>query len=109
MFFLLMVFPHHINDNSKRNDERSINVWSHIDGITITEDRELSTNLCKQVAVIVADGEIPAPDIAVDVERHAVSTLDLETFAKQAELLTHACPNMPIAVNLITWNDAANA
>src|SRR6266704_842118 len=105
MFFLLMVFPHHINDNSKRNDEGSINVWSNIDGITITEDRELLTNSCQQVAVIVTDGEIPAPDIAVDVECHAVSTLDLETFTKQAKLLMHAGPKLAIAVNLITWQE----
>src|SRR6266702_7974898 len=109
MFFLLMVFPHHINDNSKRNDERSINVWSNIDGISITEDRELLTNSCQQVAVIVTDCEIPAPDIAVDVERHAVSTLDLETFAKQAKLLMHTGPKLPITVNLITWQERENA
>src|SRR5439155_2857938 len=99
--FFFMMFLNHLDNDGQCNDERSIYPRRNIDGVTVTEKRELAANLCHHVAIVVSDAEIPAPYVPIDVEDHTVAALNLKAFAKQAELFVHTGPVLPIAVNLI--------
>src|SRR5690348_10644303 len=101
MLFPFVMFFDHLDDDCQGNDKGSIYSLGHIDGITIAEKGELAANLSQQVAIVVTHTEIPAPNIAVDVEDHPVAALDLNAFAEQTELLVHGCPMLSIAINFI--------
>ena len=109
LFFLFVVLLHHLNDDCKRDDERGIYVWCNVDGVAIAEDGELAANLRKHVAVIVTYCEIPTPYIAIDVEDHAITALNLEALAEQPELLMHGGPKLAVAINFIMWQKRKDA
>ena len=46
VLFMFVVFFHHLNNDSQRHDERRVHPLRHINGVTIAEDGELSTNPC---------------------------------------------------------------
>src|SRR5712691_10421283 len=99
--FFFMMFLNHLDDDGQGNDERSIHSRRNIDGIAVAEKRELAANLCHQVAIAITHAEIPAPNVPIDVEDHTITALNLKAFAKQAELLVHTGPVLPIAITFI--------
>jgi hypothetical protein len=103
-----MMFFHQLDYDRQRDDEWSIYAWRNIDGIAVTEDGELATDACEQITVVITYTEVPLPDIAIDVEYHAIAALDFERFNEQAELFVHAGPMLPIAINLIMWQERNN-
>lgn len=100
MFLLLVVFSDHLDDNGEGDNEGGIDAGGYIDGVAVAVEGELVTDLRKQVAVGICDDEVPAPDIAFDVEDHAAA-LDLKTLAEELELFVHACPVLTMAIEFI--------
>ena len=107
MFFVLVMFTYHVDHDCQGDHEWRIYTLCDINGIAVAEDGELAADLREQVAVIVGDAEIPAPDVTVNVEG-AVTGLDFEAFAEKPELLMHAGPRLAIAVNFIMGHDREN-
>src|SRR5579875_1959490 len=101
LFFFLVVLFDHLNYHREGDDEGSIDTGSHVDGVAVAEDGELATYLREQVAIGIGDSKIPAPDIAIDMEHHPVSALDLKTFTKELELFVDARPDLAVAVDLV--------
>src|SRR5260370_38922795 len=107
MFFVLVMLPYHDDHRCQRDHEWRIYTLGDINGIAVAEDGELAADLREQVAVIVGDAEIPAPDVTVNVEG-AVPGLDFEAFAEKPELLMHAGPRLAIAVNSLMGHKQDN-
>ena len=62
VFLLLFVMLfYHFDNDSKCDDKWNIDPWSNVYAIAITENRELATNVCKDVSIVVAYGEVPMP------------------------------------------------
>src|SRR5690349_5505019 len=99
------MFANHIYHDSQRDDERCIDALCYFDGVAVAEERELATDLRHQVAVVVADGEVPVPDVAPHMEVHAAVGLNLEAFSEKAELLVHTGREHAEAVNFIMGHE----
>ena len=46
VLFMFVVFFHHLYYHCQRNDEGCIHAGGNVNGVTITEDGELSTDSC---------------------------------------------------------------
>ena len=103
VFLVLVVFFHHLDYDCQGKDEWCIHVGGYIHCVAIAEDRELATNLSQQVTLIVAHGEIPAPNVTIDVKDYAVGSLHFEALAEKAELLVYVGPELTIAVDFVAW------
>src|SRR5947209_12464405 len=101
MVAAFVVFSDPVDDEGPGDPETVIRLLGDFDRVAIAEQGELAAYLCQQVAIIVADREIPIPNIAINVENHAVGALDFEAFAEQSELLVHAGPKLTIAVDFV--------
>src|SRR5579863_5295933 len=108
LLFLLVMLFHHLDHDRECDNEGRIYSLCDINSVAVAEKRELPPNLCEQVAIVVADTEIPTPDITVDVEDHTIAALDLEAFAEEAELFMHTGPVLPIAVDFVPWQQREN-
>src|SRR5215469_10374048 len=107
MCFLLVMFTYHVDHDCQRDHEWCVYTLGDINGIAVAEDGELAADLREQVAGIVGDAEIPAPDVTVNVEG-AITGLDLEALAEEPELLMHAGPKLAIAVDFIMGHQREN-
>src|ERR1700737_559919 len=104
-----MMLFYHLNHDCQSDDERRIYSLSNIDGITIAKQRKLAANLGKQIAIVVADSEIPAPDVTIDVKDHAIVAFHFKAFTEKTELLMYTGPMLVIAVDFIARKQRENA
>src|SRR5947209_453947 len=95
---VFVMFFHHLNNDSQRNDKGGINPLGNIDCVTIAEEGEFTANLGDQVAIVVAHAEIPIPDIAINMKNYAIAALNFKAFAKKRKLFVHSGPKLTIAV-----------
>src|SRR5579884_2024802 len=108
MFLLLVMLFDHLDDDRQGHDKGGIDARGYVDSVAVAVEGELATDLREQVAIGIGDDEVPAPDIAFDVEDHAAA-FDLKTLTEELELFMHACPALTIAIDLIMGQQREDA
>ncbi len=65
----------------------------------------MTTNAPHEVPVIIDDVEIPVPEIAIDMEDHAIAAFDFETLTKEMELFVNVRPMLSVAIDVIAGQE----